>query len=249
MPHWFEDESFWRELYPAMFPEARHEKARQEVEQVLALAGLADSTGLSILDLCCGPGRHAIELAAAHRVTCVDRTPFLLDKARELAAQRGVKAEFVQADMAEFKREGAFDLAINLFTSFGYYPTREEDARVLRNLHASLKPGGALVMDVVSKERVARGFRAAHADEGDGWVLFQRCRVTDDWGRLENAWTLLRGDTARTWRFSHNIYSGHELKAALHQAGFKHVQLYGSLDAAPYDYNAARLVAVARKDT
>jgi SAM-dependent methyltransferase len=110
--HWFENEEFWRAFYPWMFPERRFQSAPQEVEQLLALSGVTQGAAL---DLCCGPARHSIPLAQrGFDVTAVDRSPFLLSKARERAAETGAPIDLVQCDCREFVRPGAFDLAINL---------------------------------------------------------------------------------------------------------------------------------------
>src|SRR5215831_11311976 len=96
---WFEDEDFWRDLYPYMFHADRYAAATGEVEQILALTHFA---GRTVLDLCCGPGRHSIEFAQrGFQVTGVDRSSFLLSHARE----RGGAAEWVQDDMRTFRRD------------------------------------------------------------------------------------------------------------------------------------------------
>ena len=135
---WYENEQFWIDFYPYMFGEERLQAAVEQVDLILALTGL---DGGDVLDLCCGPGRHSVELAGrGWKVTGVDRTPYLLNKARERAAGAGVEVEFVEQDMREFCRADTYDLALSLFTSFGYFDTEQENARVLRNLHASLRP-------------------------------------------------------------------------------------------------------------
>ena len=142
---WYENEEFWIDFYPYMFNEERLQAAAEQVDQILALTGLDAGT---VLDLCCGPGRHSIALAGlGWSVTGVDRTGYLLDKARERSAGAGVEVEFVEQDMREFSRANTYDLALSLFTSFGYFDTEEEDVQVLRNLHASLRPGGRVVID------------------------------------------------------------------------------------------------------
>src|ERR1700736_5314196 len=114
---WFENEDFWRELYPYMFPADRFAAAHEQVDQVLALSG---SSGRRVLDLCCGPGRHAVDFAQrGFEVTGVDGSPFLLGKARERAVEAGIAVEWVLEDMRRFRRPAAFDLACSLFTSFG----------------------------------------------------------------------------------------------------------------------------------
>jgi len=97
-----------------MFPERRFTMAAEQVEKALALAKPA---GKAALDLCCGPGRCSIALArTGFRVTGVDRTKFLLDKARARAKATKVKIEWVHMDMRDFIRAEAFDLVLSMFT-------------------------------------------------------------------------------------------------------------------------------------
>ncbi len=243
---WFEDEEFWRELYPYMFPAERFAAAPEQVAQVLALSGCSRG---KVLDLCCGPGRHAVEFAKhGLEVTGVDGSQFLLDRARERARDAGVSAEWVQEDMRRFRQPAKFDLACNIFTSFGYFADETDDLRVLRNIWESLQGGGVFVIDVISKERLARNWKESLVTEyADGALLFQRPQVREDWNRLENEWILVKDGRSRSFRFEHAIYSGRELKDRLVACGFKDVKLYGDLEGSCYGVDARRLVAVARK--
>jgi SAM-dependent methyltransferase len=86
---WFENEAFWRTLYPYMFGERKLAAAPGEVERVIALSGVANGR---VLDLCCGQARHSVILAhKGFEVTGVDRSPFLLGKARDLTAATSVE--------------------------------------------------------------------------------------------------------------------------------------------------------------
>lgn len=243
---WFESEEFWRDFYPVMFSGERFATAKDEVTHILAISQCA---GGRVLDLCCGPGRHSVEFAErGFSVTGVDRSPFLLDIARKRGAEAGVSVEWVSEDMREFVRPHSFHLACNIFTSFGYFKDEQDDLKVLRNIHTSLKDGGVLVMELLGKERLARVWQHASCDDlPDGTVLLQRRQLRDDWTRILSEWTLIKDAHARTFSFEHTIYSGRELKDRLLQCGFNRVQLYGSLAGAPYDAKAERLVAVACK--
>ncbi|MGO9256626.1 MAG: class I SAM-dependent methyltransferase [Bryobacteraceae bacterium] len=243
---WFENETFWSELYPHMFPPERFAVAAEQADQVVALT---KCTGGAALDLCCGPGRHAIALAQrGFAVTGVDRTASLLDRAQERAAVAGVAIEWVMEDMRRFRRPAAFDLVCNLFTSFGYFENEADDLQVLRNIHASLKDGGVLVMEMIGKERLARVWQSVMCTEqADGSLLIQRPKVVKDWCRIENEWIILRDGRAQTFRFEHAVYSGCELRDRLRASGFCEVELFGGLQGKPYDLEATRLVAVARK--
>ena len=113
---WFDNDAFWRETYSYMFPESRFAGTAEAMELALKLTGIYKG---SVLDLCCGPGRCSLALAArGFQVTGVDRTKFLLDKAKMLSRAAGRKIEWVQEDMRTFSRANAFDLALSMYTSF-----------------------------------------------------------------------------------------------------------------------------------
>ena len=96
------------------------------------LIELSGGVGNAFLDQCCSPGRYAIPFARrGYPVTAIDYTTFLLDKAREYAEREQVAMEFVKADMRRFTRPATFDLALNLFTSFGYFAAPDDNRLVL----------------------------------------------------------------------------------------------------------------------
>jgi SAM-dependent methyltransferase len=243
---WFADEEFWRDLYPYMFPTERLAAAPEQVEQIVALTGAEPG---HVLDLCCGPGRHSVEFARrGFAVTGVDRTPYLLDRAQAHAAAEALDIEFVREDMREFCRPDAFDLAVNLFTSFGYFDDDADELRVLANVHESLRSGGVLVMELLGKEYLAAHYvNARCVDYADGTMVVQRAKIGNDWTRCYCDWTIVQKGRARTHKFDHFVYSGRELKDLLLRAGFADVQLYGDLRGSAYGVDALRLVAVARK--
>ncbi|MGE3315760.1 MAG: class I SAM-dependent methyltransferase [Planctomycetaceae bacterium] len=244
---WFADENFWEANFPFLFPDARMKAAPEDVARALALAG---GNPHDVLDLCCGPGRHSIALAKRSlQVTGVDRSRFLLRKAREQADSDGVAIEWIESDMREFRRPAGFDLVLNLFTSFGYFEDDSQNRNVLANIYASLRTGGVFVIDTLGKEPFARIFAPTGVDEipGAGWMI-QKRTISDDWTRITVEWILLEGETVLRFHFRHWLYSGRELKEMLLSAGFRDVKLYGSLDGSSYDADAKRLVAVARKE-
>ncbi len=246
MSEWFEDESFWDKFYPSMFSEGKFEAAENEVESILDLTRLP---GGDVLDLACGPGRHAVTLAMkGFDVTGVDLSPFLLEKAIELGNANGANVEWVREDMRRFVRPETFDLVINMMTAFGYFDDKRDDIKVLRNIHKSLREGGALVLETMGKECLANGFRETTSEElPDGSLKVERHQVIDDWTRIKNQWIVIKDETATTYRFEITVYSGQELKDRLFDVGFSDVKLFGGLDGREYGLDARRLVVVARK--
>lgn len=243
---WHDDDTFWTDLYPFIFPPGSFAEQEQNVPRLLALAGRESG---AVLDLCCGPGRHAVPLARRGlAVTGVDRSPFLLHQARELAAREKVAVELVCEDMRRFVRPAAFDLALSLTVSFGYFADPAENQAVLANVHASLRPGGVFILEVSGKEVEARGFQPTGSWGGpDLGLVVQRRHIIEDWDRMEVEWVFLLDGATRFLKTRHWLYSGRELKALLAEAGFRRTTLHGSFAGDPYGPEAGGLIAVAVK--
>jgi SAM-dependent methyltransferase len=243
---WFDDETFWRETFPFMFPESRCAVAAETVEELLTLT---KSRGRAALDLCCGPGRWSIALSQrGFSVTGVDRTKYLLDKARARAEAAHVSVEWVQKDMRDFVRPESYDLVLNMFTSFGYFKNREEDTAVLANVFNSLRPGGVFVIDVMGKEILAKSFLPASVEQlPDGSILVEQRQILDGWTLIRSDWTVIRQNNAERFTLQLNLYSGQELREKMEHAGFVGVKLYGNIQGDPYGPDAKRLIAVGRK--
>ena len=256
---WYENDALWEDLLPVLFPESRLAAAPQEVSNLLALAGLAplgaagspatsSEASAAVLDLACGIGRHALELARrGFRVTGVDRTRLYLERAVRRAREEGLVVELLREDMRRFCRPGAFDLALNLFTSFGYFLEPADDRRVVENVYASLRPGGVFVLDLMGKEVLARIFRERDWHREEGFVVMEERVVRNAWSWIESRWTILRPGRKTEIQLSHRLYSAAELEGLLRSAGFGSVEVYGDLEGSPYDHNARRLVSVARR--
>lgn len=245
--NWHEQDAWWEATVQIIFSDQVWELAPQQVEQVLALARIEPPA--SILDLPCGVGRHTLEFARLGcHVTAVDRTPFYLNQARERTRELDLDVEFIEADMREFQRPAAFDLAVNLFTSFGYFEDIADDLKVLTNFFVSLRPGGVLVMDMAGKEVLARIFTPRDWRElDDGTLMLEERSVNQDWTWIESRRIVIKDGERHDLSFSHRAYGASDLTRALEQTGFTGIHVYGSLSGTPYDHTAERLVVVARK--
>src|SRR5215471_15744014 len=243
---WFDNDVFWRETFSYIFAEKRVALASEIVDKALRLTKLR---GKSALDLGCGTGRFSIALAErGFSVTGVDRTKYLLDKARAKARSRHIGVEWVQKDMRDFVRPEAYDFALSMFSSFGYFDDRGEDTAVLANIFESLRPGGVFLMDIMGKEILAKIFQPSSAQTlPDGTVLVEQRKIVDGWTRVLNQWTIIRKSRSRNFTLQLNIYSGQELRQEMEHAGLVDVKLYGNFDGDPYGPDATRLIAVGRK--
>ncbi len=246
MTVWHEDDTFWELMAQLMFGEERWATASMEVDLIETLLDI--SPGAAVLDMACGPGRHALEMARrGYTVTGVDRTSAYLEHARRQAEGEGLEIELIQEDMRRFCRPDSYDLALMLFTTFGYFEDPDENRKVLLNVCQSLKNGGALVMDMMGKEVLARVFRERDWQEQDGVIFLEERKVGKNWSWMENRWIKIDASGRTEYRVNHWIYSAAELSELLRSSGFSSVAIYGDLTGRRYDQSARRLVAVARK--
>ncbi len=242
---WYEDDNFWETAAPLMFS-GHLERAREELDKLVPLLGI--KPGIHILDLCCGIGRHSLELARrGFQVTGVDRTRSYLDIASKQAEAEGLKVEFVQDDMRTFCRPGAFDVCINMFTSFGYFEDPAEDRQVVVNVYRSLKSGGVFILETMGKEVLARVFRERDWYEEKGIFRLTEHKVSHNWGWMENRWIMFKDDKRIEFKVTHRLYSAVELASLFTECGFSQTDAYGDLSGSAYDHTASRLVMVAHK--
>ena len=244
---WELPDSVWESMVgPFLSRPTSLERAAVDVDGILSLVSVAPTA--RILDLCCGVGRHALELARRDfNVTGVDKTARFLEQARRQAREQGSVIEFVRQDMRVFRQPNSFDLALNLNTSFGYFEDPADDLKVLRNIHASLLAGGSLVLETIGKEVLARIFQERDWSEIDGCLFLHERRPSEDWGRMNVRWIKITSGQKEEWSFTHRLFAATELAALMGEAGFKSVKTYGDLEGRPYDNTASKLVVIAQK--
>lgn len=244
---WFENESFWQNFGPVMFDSQRWAEAPGIAESVIKIAGL--TKGSSVLDAGCGPGRISVELAAKGLdVTGVDIIQSELDAAKDSADAEGVKLELINCDLRSFKSQKKFDCAINLYTSFGYCDTIEEDFQILKNIADSLRDNGFFILECTSRETAILYFTDGEWFERSGLTVLTQFSVEGAWEGLRSKWTIINRDGQRIeHEFVQRLYSAIELKRMMIRAGFNSVEIYGNYDFSPYNEHAKTMVIVAKK--
>lgn len=243
---WHELDEFWDTVEPVLFSDRRMENAPVEVDRIINL--LKTTPGQHVLDLCCGVGRHTLELARrGFHATGLDRTQKYLDRAVSQARQEGLEVEFIHGDMRTFSDEGRFDVILNYFTSFGYFNQPKDDTLVVNNVLRSLKKGGIFLMDMMGKEVLAKVFRERDWREEGGILILEERKIRGNWSIVESRWIMIRGEERKEVSLALRLYSAVELGLMLSNAGFRDVDVYGDIDGNPYDDTAKRLVVVARK--
>jgi ubiquinone/menaquinone biosynthesis C-methylase UbiE len=244
------ERDLWDELFDELYLTTYAFRLDQSdaAPEALAAAALAGvESGSEVLDVPCGYGRHSIPLAAAgYRVTGVDRSQVMLDEARRRAGD-GETPRFVLSDMRGLPfPDASFDAVLNLFSSLGYRG-EEGDRQALGEFRRVLRPGGALVIETMHRDRLMRIFQPDGWDElADGDLLLERRHFHQLEGEVESLHQLVRADGTRhgvTYRI--RTYTATELAALTRDAGFTEVEVFGDLEGAELALDT-RLVLVAR---
>ncbi len=134
---------------------------RQEVD--LFSESLNLSPNDVILDLCCGQGRHSLELARRgfKYVEGLDRSHYLIQKAKAAAKREGLNVKFREGDARKLPYlPDTFDVVLILGNSFGYFESVQDDLRVLKEVARVLKPWGRLLIDVTDGDYMRRAFES-----------------------------------------------------------------------------------------
>lgn len=202
-----------------------------------------------VLDLGCGSGRHSLSLAKRGytQLTAVDLSPTLLDVARKLAKEEGYDIEFVERDMRSIEANAQYDLVVNLFTSFGYFETDEENASVLRTISASLRVSGWLVLDFFNAHWL-RTHLVAHDERvlPEGKRLEQTRWIEN--GRIEKRLLLRSREEAHEFVESVRMFTLEDFRKMLTGAGLEIQHLFGSYDGSTFNAELSpRLILFAQK--
>jgi SAM-dependent methyltransferase len=220
---------------------------RGEAAAELAWRLLDLSAGLSVLDLACGHGKLANDLAARGcQVTGLDSSAVFLDRARADAADAGVSVEYVAGDMRQLPAwTGRFDRVVNWSTAFGYFDDTANRG-ILDEIARVLRPGGRLAMDLDNLTMFLASYCPSRvvAARANGDMLVDRYHLDAQAGRFEAERTVIRGGRARRLNFVKRLFGFPELRDWLLAAGFTAVSGYGE-DARPLTADHRRMVIVA----
>ena len=186
---------------------------------------------------------------AGLKVTGLDMSEEYLALARSAAREVGVELRLVYGDMREIPFRGEFDAVVNMFTAFGYFESEADDQRVIDGAAAALKPGGRLLLDLLSRDWVAANYVRSESREGaDGTVYHERREFDPVAGRNHVEFTITSPDGAERETSHHiRLYVATEISSMLDRAGLTVERSYGGYDGISLSMEARRMILVARK--
>lgn len=219
----------------------------QEVGFIMKILNLPPES--DILDLYCGYGRHAIELAKkGFRVTGVDANQAFLDIATQKAQEEHVPVAFRLCDMRELDYNNQFDAVINMFAAFGYF-TDEENAGVLQQVAKALRPGGLFLIDLLNREWMVHNNlnRYWRHPSGD-YVLSYKVELNHGIVTMKRVLINQVTNTKTQYEFVLRAYSLPEMEFILEKNRLKIKATYGGFDERAYDADASRMIILAQKE-
>ncbi len=241
--------TFFGEDYLHIYePVLTAERTQREVDGIVNLLALPQ--GSSILDLCCGHGRHAIPLAQhGYKVTGQDLSEVFLREAEKEAMGKGVHVDWLHGDMRNIPFENEFDAVINIFTAFGYLENQDEDQQVLNQVYKALKPGGLFLLEIIHREGLMRRF-SPHMIEHhpDGLIVLEERSFDLLTSRSEVKITMIYQDGRRK-EYGHaaRVYTLTELAQMLTMAGLQVKAYFGAWDGRELTIDSFRLILLGQK--
>jgi len=229
--------------YPLLYAHRDDSSADKEVECLMNLLNLKKRPA-RVLDVCCGAGRHSEALVKMGLdVSCIDLSPNLLQEAR---LRPELDGRLVRGDIRDLPFESRFNLALNLFTSFGYFLDDDENEASLSEMARVLLPSGVLVLDHVNRYSVESSLCPKDTKTENGVTMIQERRIERN--RVIKNITVLK-DGREPLHIVENVrlYFPEEMEALFISKGFVDFKLVGSFDGSPYNHDSKRMIAIAEK--
>jgi D-alanine-D-alanine ligase len=188
-----------------------------------------------ILDLCCGQGRHSLELARLgfKNVEGLDRSHYLIQKAKTQAKKEGLNVKFREGDARKLSYlPDSFDVVMILGNSLGYFETVQDDMRILKELSRVLKPWGRFLIDVADGEYLREHFQPRSWEWIDKkhFVCRERSLSLDKQCLISReVVTHVEKGIITDQFYAERLYTHESLSELLKTAGFSDIIIHGAI--------------------
>lgn len=242
-------------LYDLFYGAKLYRAESRFVCRILHENGVAQ--GESLVELACGTGGHALELAkAGFRVTGVDRSDAMLGEARRKAVERGLSVNFVRQDLGVLGLDrGKYGAATCLFDSLGYLVTDKAIGSALRRVHRSLRPRGILVAEVWHGAAMERGYDPVRVrrfrTDGRGVLRISETKLDQHSEVATVKYTVFEQASEGRWKLFRETHRNRfffrtSFEHLLEKSGFRLLRWYPGLQDGTVGRSTWHLVAVCR---
>ena len=233
---------WWRSLFSSLYLKTDGDVVENDLNTAREVDLLIQASGIDpasrILDLCCGQGRHCLELARRgfSNVAGLDRSRYLVRLARKRAKKDDFDITFREGDARKFRfPENSFQCVAVLGNSFGYFERQEDDLAVLKSIKRVLVPGGCLAMDLVDGNWMRENFESRSWEwiDSNHFVCRERSLAADR-ERLISREVVVhseRGVIADQF-YAERLYDRDQIVKLLNDLGFFGVRIHAELTAA-----------------
>lgn len=253
--HWFADA-----LYMELYAHRDAAEARQAIDLFELVTGLrgnpsenytprsAAHSAPLLLDLACGTGRHAFEMARrGFRVAAADLSPTLLAAASRKTQRYADRLHLVRADMRRLPFPARFDGVLQLFTAFGYFHRDEDNEAIIAGVRTLLLPGGWYMLDFLNADALSTNIEAHSEQEtAEGRIIMERSIRN---GRVEKHIRILNNGQERTFLESVRLFTLDDFRGMFNRCGFALRDVRGGYDGAAFNASSPRCIMFARRET
>jgi D-alanine-D-alanine ligase len=228
---------WWRKLFNALYVKTdgdvveNNENTRREVDFIVTAAAIQPHS--NILDLCCGQGRHCLEMARRgfKNVSGVDRSRYLIRLAKKRAQNEGLQVVFKEGDARNPRlNENSFDCVAIMGNSFGYFSNKQDDEKVLTTVGKILRLTGQLVLDITDGAYMAEHFERRSWEWIDEHHFVCRERsISQDRERLISREVIVHDELGviADQFYAERLYTKEAIGKLLEKTGFRNVRHHG----------------------
>ncbi len=230
---------WWRHIFNANYLRTDGDVVNDEAitrNEVETFLGLLDvDREAAILDLCCGQGRHVLEMARQgyRNVHGLDRSHYLITRARGIAKKEGIAITFKEGDARKLPfPSDHFDVVTILGNSFGYFETQQDDIHVLAEIRRVMKPGGKLLVDITDGDYMRASFEPRSWEWIDkNYFVCRERSLSADGQRLisREVITHVKKGVIADQFYAERLYNHAALSGLLRENGFIGIERKGSL--------------------
>ena len=224
---------WWKTLFNSLYLKTDGDVVENDINTKFEVDLLIKKLNISqddhILDLCCGQGRHTLELSKRGfvNVTGIDRSRYLIRLARKRAQQLGIYTRFSEGDARKIRlQSNSYDCVYLMGNSFGYFEKEDDDANVLKSIKRILKSRGKLALDITNGEYLRNNFdsRSWEWIDQNQFVCRERS-LSSDGQRIISREVIVHAEKGviTDQFYAERLYDCEQIKNLLQKVGFENI--------------------------